>query len=71
MILSIVTNLEPKEQRILYKGKEREDGEHLHMVGVRDKDKVLLLEDPANKEKKKLLGLVGRTIGTTYRTITV
>ncbi|PSS35263.1 BAG family molecular chaperone regulator like [Actinidia chinensis var. chinensis] len=56
MILSMVTNLEPREQRLLFKGKEREDSEYLHMVGVRDKDKVLLLEDPAIKERK-LMGL--------------
>ncbi|KAI3995922.1 hypothetical protein MKX01_017119 [Papaver californicum] len=55
IILSLVTGLEPKEQRVLFKGKEREDGDYLHMVGVRDKDKVLLLQDPAIKERKKLL----------------
>ncbi|XP_074580459.1 BAG family molecular chaperone regulator 2-like [Curcuma longa] len=52
MAASMVTGLEPREQRLLFKGKEREDDEHLHMVGVRDKDKVLLLEDPAIKERK-------------------
>ncbi|KAK7266845.1 hypothetical protein RIF29_19502 [Crotalaria pallida] len=56
MILSLVTFLEPKEQRLLFKGRERDDNEFLHMVGVRDKDKVLLLEDPAIKERK-LLGM--------------
>ncbi|CAA2988829.1 BAG family molecular chaperone regulator 2-like [Olea europaea subsp. europaea] len=71
IILSILTNLEPKEQRLLFKGKEREDNEYLHMVGVRDKDKVLMLEDPAIKERK-LVGLSGRqVIGSPYRTITV
>ncbi|KAK7395752.1 hypothetical protein VNO78_16319 [Psophocarpus tetragonolobus] len=53
-ILSLVTNFEPQEQRLLFKGKERDDNEYLHMVGVRNKDKVLLLEDPAIKEKKLL-----------------
>ncbi|KAG7016223.1 BAG family molecular chaperone regulator 2, partial [Cucurbita argyrosperma subsp. argyrosperma] len=33
-------------------GKERDDCEYLHMVGVGDKDKVLLLEDPAITERK-------------------
>ncbi|XP_010248761.1 PREDICTED: BAG family molecular chaperone regulator 2 [Nelumbo nucifera] len=51
-ILSLVTNLEPREQRLLFRGKEREDGDFLHMVGVKDRDKVLLLEDPAIKERK-------------------
>ncbi|XP_043724233.1 BAG family molecular chaperone regulator 1-like [Telopea speciosissima] len=52
MILKVVTGLEAREQRVLYRGKEREDEEFLHMVGVRDMDKVLLLEDPAIKERK-------------------
>ncbi|XP_057437416.1 BAG family molecular chaperone regulator 2-like [Lotus japonicus] len=50
MILSLVTSLEPREQRLLFKGKERDNDEYLHMVGVRNKDKVLLLKDPALKE---------------------
>lgn len=71
VILSMVSGLEPREQRLLFKGKERDDNEFLHMVGVRDKDKVLLLEDPAIKEMK-LHGLRGgQTIGTAYRTISV
>ncbi|KAI3452505.1 hypothetical protein Pfo_009169 [Paulownia fortunei] len=70
MLLSLLTNLEPQEQRLLFKGKEREDHEHLHMVGVREKDKVLMLEDPAIKERK-LLGLTRtQIIGSPYRTIT-
>ncbi|KAL6650921.1 hypothetical protein ACP70R_009846 [Stipagrostis hirtigluma subsp. patula] len=52
VVLSMVTGLEPREQRLLFRGKEREDCDHLHMVGVRDKDKVLLLEDPALKDLK-------------------
>jgi hypothetical protein len=52
VMLSLVTGLWPREQRLLYRGKERDDYEHLHMVGVQDKDKVLLLEDPAVKERK-------------------
>lgn len=60
MLLSLVTGMEPNEQRVLFKGKEREDVEHLHMVGVGDKDKVVVLEDPAIKEKK-LHGLLTTT----------
>ncbi|ESW12847.1 hypothetical protein PHAVU_008G147200 [Phaseolus vulgaris] len=55
MILSVVTSFEPREQRLLFKGKERDDDEYLHMVGVREKDKVVLLEDPAIKEKKMII----------------
>ncbi|KAJ7974710.1 BAG family molecular chaperone regulator 2 [Quillaja saponaria] len=66
-ILSIVTSLEPREQRVLFKGKEREDGEYLHMVGVQDKDKVLLLQDPGIKETKMLHSLgIPQHIITSY-----
>ncbi|CAI9111169.1 OLC1v1011321C1 [Oldenlandia corymbosa var. corymbosa] len=78
LMLSLVTNLEPKEQRLLFKGKERDDNEYLHMVGVRDNDKVLLLEDPAVKERKLRMGLAGAGVGarevimgSPYRTISV
>ncbi|KAA8530157.1 hypothetical protein F0562_004866 [Nyssa sinensis] len=72
IILSLVTSLEPGEQRVIFKGKEREDFEYLHMVGVRDKDKVVLLEDPAIKERK-LHGLAagGAAIATPCHTISV
>jgi hypothetical protein len=52
VILTMATGLEHREQRLLFRGKEREDTDHLHMVGVRDKDKVLFLEDPALKDVK-------------------
>ncbi|XP_058751256.1 BAG family molecular chaperone regulator 2-like [Vicia villosa] len=71
LALSLVTSLEPKEQRLIYKGKERDDNEFLHMIGVRDKDKVLLLEDPAIKEMK-LFGLArGESINNPCCTISV
>ncbi|KAF5175815.1 Bag family molecular chaperone regulator [Thalictrum thalictroides] len=46
------TGLEPKEQRLLFRGKEKEDEDCLHMVGVMDMSKVVLLEDPASRERK-------------------
>ncbi|EMS51640.1 hypothetical protein TRIUR3_25944 [Triticum urartu] len=52
VLLSLATRLWPREQRLLYRGRERDDGDHLHMAGVQDKDKVLLLEDPAFTERK-------------------
>ncbi|CAL4968426.1 unnamed protein product [Urochloa decumbens] len=61
LMLSMVTGLEPREQRLLFKGKEREDTDHLHMVGVRDKNKVLILEDPALKDMK-LRALAARVV---------
>lgn len=52
VLLSLATGLWPREQRLLYRGRERDDADHLHMAGVQDKDKVLLLEDPAVTERK-------------------
>ncbi|KAE8099159.1 hypothetical protein FH972_017163 [Carpinus fangiana] len=46
------TRLEPKDQRLLFRGKEKEDEEHLHMVGVKDRSKILLLENLVSKERK-------------------
>lgn len=51
-VLANETGLEPKEQRLLFRGKEKDDEEFLHMVGVKDMSKVILLEDPASKERK-------------------
>ncbi|XP_019460292.1 PREDICTED: BAG family molecular chaperone regulator 4-like isoform X2 [Lupinus angustifolius] len=51
-VLTSETGLEPKEQRLLFKGKEKEDGECLHTVGAKHMSKIVLFEDPASKEKK-------------------
>ncbi|KAM1597858.1 hypothetical protein PS2_032719 [Malus domestica] len=44
------TDLEPKEQRLFFRGVEKADEEHLDIVGVKNNSKVLLLE--ARKESK-------------------
>ncbi|KFK33088.1 hypothetical protein AALP_AA6G329200 [Arabis alpina] len=54
MMIAIVSGIEAIEQRLLFKGKEREDKEYLHMIGVGDGDKVFLLQDPSFKELKLL-----------------
>ncbi|KAL4299819.1 hypothetical protein HN51_050480 [Arachis hypogaea] len=51
-VLASETGLEPKEQRLIFRGKEKEDEECLHMEGVKDMSKVILLEDPASTERK-------------------
>jgi len=66
-VLSMATGLEPREQRLLFRGKEREDSDHLHMVGVRDKDKVLLLEDPALKDMKLRAALAAQSVQSPYQ----
>ncbi|KAI3908556.1 hypothetical protein MKX01_009358 [Papaver californicum] len=51
-LLANVTGLEPNEQRLFFRGKEKGDEEGLLMAGVKDKSKVLLLEDQESKERK-------------------
>ncbi|KAB5520589.1 hypothetical protein DKX38_024908 [Salix brachista] len=51
-VLAHETGLESTEQRLLFKGKEKEDDEYLHMVGVSGMSKVILFEDPASKARK-------------------
>ncbi|EFJ25347.1 hypothetical protein SELMODRAFT_99632 [Selaginella moellendorffii] len=47
------TGLQAREQRILYRGKEKDSGDYLHLVGVKDKAKVVLIEDPESRERKQ------------------
>ncbi|KAJ4748578.1 hypothetical protein LUZ62_082983 [Rhynchospora pubera] len=63
VLLSLATTLWPREQRLIFKGKEREDSDHLHMVGVQNMDKVLLLEDPAIKERKLRSSTLAQVMG--------
>ena len=46
------TGLEPEDQRLFFRGKEKGNEEHLHMEGVKDKSKILLLENQASQERK-------------------
>ncbi|KAJ0983890.1 hypothetical protein J5N97_002246 [Dioscorea zingiberensis] len=51
-LLAQEVGLEPEEQRLLFRGKEKDNEERLHMAGVKDMSKLVLLEDPASKERK-------------------
>lgn len=51
-VLAPLTGLPPQEQRLLFRGKEKEDADYLHIAGVKDKSKIILVEDPASKERK-------------------
>ncbi|XP_009396868.2 BAG family molecular chaperone regulator 4 [Musa acuminata AAA Group] len=51
-VLAQDTALQPGEQRLLFRGKEKDDGERLHMAGIVEMSKLVLLEDPASKERK-------------------
>ncbi|KAH7295675.1 hypothetical protein KP509_27G060400 [Ceratopteris richardii] len=52
-VLAPLTGLHPQEQRLLFRGKERDDADFLHIAGVSDMSKLSLVEDPASKEKKR------------------
>lgn len=49
-LLAHKTGLKPEQQILFFNGKEKENEENLHMEGVKDMSKLLLLEDAASKE---------------------
>ncbi|XXG74719.1 hypothetical protein AAC387_Pa07g3369 [Persea americana] len=51
-LLTAETGLQPGEQRLLFRGKERENGDYLDMSGVKDRSKIVLIEDPSSREKR-------------------
>lgn len=51
-VLAQKTSLDPSVQRLLFRGKEKDDHEYLHIAGVEDMSKLILMEDPASREKK-------------------
>jgi len=46
------TGLQPGEQKLIYRGKERDNGEFLDVCSVKDRSKLVLVEDPTSREKK-------------------
>ncbi|MCO5598176.1 hypothetical protein L7F22_052268 [Adiantum nelumboides] len=51
-LLTLGTGLEPQQQRLLYRGKEKDNRVYLHDAGVRNKSKIVLIEDPSSQEKR-------------------
>ncbi|KAL2901912.1 BAG family molecular chaperone regulator 4, partial [Bienertia sinuspersici] len=51
-LLAQETTLEPEDQRLFFRGREKDDAETLLMAGLKDHSKLLLMERPASKEKK-------------------
>ena len=47
------TGLQPEEQQLFFGGKEKDNEDNLHEEGVRDKSKLLLLEDASSEERKR------------------
>ncbi|XVE64165.1 hypothetical protein DITRI_Ditri07aG0080100 [Diplodiscus trichospermus] len=48
------TGLHHQDQKLLYKDKERDSNAFLDMAGVKDKSKIVLIEDPISQEKRLL-----------------
>ncbi|GAB2222055.1 hypothetical protein Drorol1_Dr00013253 [Drosera rotundifolia] len=46
------TGLHHQDQKLFYKDKERDSNAFLDMVGLKDKSKVVLVEDPISQEKR-------------------
>ncbi|RZB63794.1 BAG family molecular chaperone regulator 3 isoform A [Glycine soja] len=68
-VLSGETGLEVDEQRLLYRGKERENGEYLDVCGVKDRSKVVLIQDPSSIERRFIQMRINAKIQTAHRAI--
>ncbi|XP_061348851.1 BAG family molecular chaperone regulator 1-like isoform X2 [Gastrolobium bilobum] len=53
-MLSGPTGLHHQDQKLFYKDKERDSKAFLDIVGVKDKSKIVLVEDPISQEKRLL-----------------
>lgn len=53
-MLSGPTGLHHRDQKLFYKDKERDSNAFLDLVGVKDKSKIVLQEDPISQEKRYL-----------------
>ena len=51
-LLASKTGLEPGDQRLYFRGREKDDTETLHMAGLKDLSKLLLMEHHSSKERK-------------------
>lgn len=51
-MLSGPTGLHHEDQKLMYKDKERNSKTFLDVVGVKDRSKMVLFEDPISQEKR-------------------
>jgi hypothetical protein len=68
-IMSDETGLKAEEQRVIYKGKERENGEYLDVCGVKDKSKLVLIQDASSIERRFIQMRINAKIQTANRAI--
>lgn len=53
-MLSGPTGLHHEDQKMLFKDKERDSKTFLDVVGVKDRSKIVLVQDPISQEKRYL-----------------
>lgn len=63
------TGLEVDEQKLVYRGRERENGEYLDVCGVKDRSKVVLIQDPSSIERRFIQMRINAKIQTAHRAI--
>ncbi|KAK1304517.1 BAG family molecular chaperone regulator 3 [Acorus calamus] len=66
-VLAAETGLEAGEQRLLFRGKERENRHYLDLCGVKNRSKIVLQEDPLSKERRFIEMRRNAKIQTTHR----
>lgn len=68
-VMSEETGLKVEEQRVVYRGKERENGEFLDVCGVKDRSKLVLVQDPSSIERRFIQMRINAKIQTANRAI--
>ncbi|KAL5097016.1 hypothetical protein RYX36_001343 [Vicia faba] len=68
-LMSDETGLKVEEQRLIYRGKERENGEYLDVCGVKDKSKLVLIQDASSIERRFIQMRINAKIQTANRAI--
>ncbi|XP_030468579.2 BAG family molecular chaperone regulator 2-like [Syzygium oleosum] len=68
-LLAAETGLQPAEQRLVFRGKERDDGEYLDTCGVKDRSKVSLVQDPISIERRLVEMRRNAKIQTVHRAV--
>lgn len=63
------TRLHHEDQKIIYKKKERNSKQYLDIVGVKNRSKMVLMEDTASREKRCLELLKNANVEKASRTL--
>uniref|UniRef100_A0A0D9W9L3 Ubiquitin-like domain-containing protein n=1 Tax=Leersia perrieri TaxID=77586 RepID=A0A0D9W9L3_9ORYZ len=68
-LLAARTGLQPADQKLTYKGKERNNSDYLDVCGVKNKSKLELAEDPNSVERRYIERQKNAKIETANRAI--